>query len=305
MRAFATLLIAIVATQSACNRSIPQKDFESPEAAAAALAAAVQSDDPRALLEVLGEPAEPALKSGDPVQDKNSRARFLQAYTSAHALEAHAEGVSTLEVGTDRWPFPFPIVERDGRYRFDSAAGLEEVIDRRVGANELSAIQSCLAFVDAQREYYARNAQGDSLLHFAQKLASTEGRKDGLYWPTSGDELPSPLGEAFARARSEGYFEKGVSGATPYHGYVYRLLTAQGPHAAGGAYDYMVGDKLLGGFALMAFPVEYGSSGVMTFIVNHDGVVYSKDLGRTTATGVRLIETFDPDASWKREAAIE
>lgn len=305
MQAFATLLIVIVLTQAACSRSSQQKDFESPEAAAQALAAAVQSDESGALLEVLGRQAEPVLNSGDPVQDENSRDRFLQSYTGAHALQTNAEGVTTLEVGTDKWPFPFPIVQRDGRYRFDSAAGVEEIINRRVGANELSAIQSCLAFVDAQREYYARNADRDPLLHFAQKLASTPGRKDGLYWPTSGNELPSPLGEAFARARSEGYFKEGVTNATPYHGYVYHLLTSQGPHAAGGAYDYRVRDKMLGGFALIAFPVEYGVSGVMTFIVNHDGVVFSKDLGRTTAMGVQLIETFDPDPSWQREAAIE
>ena len=303
MRAFATLLIAIVVTQTACTGR--QQDFESAEAAAQALAAAVQSDEAGALLEVLGKEAEPVLNSGDPVQDKNSRARFLEAYASAHTLRADAAGVATLEVGADAWPFPFPIVRRDGRYRFDSTAGGEEVINRRVGANELATIQSCLAFVDAQREYYARNAAREPLLHFAQKLASTPGQKDGLYWPTSGTEPQSPLGEAFARARSEGYFEEGVGKATPFHGYVYRLLTSQGPHAAGGAYDYMVRDKLLGGFALIAFPVEYGVSGVMTFMVSHDGVVFSKDLGRTTATGVQLIETFDPDPSWQREAAIE
>ena len=305
MRAFATLLIAIVVTQTACDRSIPQKDFDSAEAAAQALAAAAKSDGSRALLEVLGKDAEPVLNSGDPVQDKNARERFLQGYASTHAIQTSPEGVTTLVVGADEWPFPFPIVQRDGRYRFDSAAGVEEIINRRVGSNELAAIQACLAFVDAQREYYARNAEGDSLLHFAQKLASTEGRKDGLYWPTSGNERPSPLGEAFARARGEGYFKEGVTSATPYHGYVYRLLTSQGPHAAGGAYDYMVRDKMLGGFALLAFPVEYGNSGVMTFIVNHDGIVFSKDLGEKTATQVQLMETFDPDPSWKREAAIE
>lgn len=305
MRAFATLLIVIALTQAACSQSSQQKDFASAEAAAQALAAAVQSEQSGALLQVLGRQAEPVLNSGDPVQDKNSRDRFLQAYASAHTLQSDAEGVTTLEVGTDAWPFPFPIVQHEGRYRFDSSAGVEEIINRRVGANELSAIQSCLAFVDAQREYYVRNAERDPLLHFAQKIASTPGRKDGLYWPTSGTELPSPLGEAFARARTEGYFKEGVTGATPYHGYIYRLLTAQGPHAAGGAYDYTVRGKMLGGFALLAFPVEYGVSGVMTFIVNHDGVVFSKDLGRMTPTAVQLIESFDPDPTWKREAAIE
>jgi hypothetical protein len=307
MRAFTALLIVIGVTQAACSRSISQKDFESPEAAAQALVAAVQSDQPRALLEVLGKDAEPMLRSGDPVQDENARRRFLQAYAGAHALATDTEGVTTLEVGTDRWPFPFPIVERDGRnrYQFDSAAGAQEIINRRVGANELSAIQSCLAFVDAQREYYVRNPERNSLLHFAQKLVSTAGRKDGLYWPTSDNEPPSPLGEAFARAHSEGYFKDGVPSTAPYHGYVYRLLTSQGSHAAGGAYDYRVRDQMLGGFALIASPAEYGVSGVMTFIVNHDGVVFSQDLGSLTATSVQLIESFNPGPGWLREAAIE
>jgi len=159
--------------------------------------------------------------------------------------------------------------------------------------------------VDAEREYYSRNPQGEPLLQYAQKLASSEGYKDGLYWPTTGDELPSPLGEQFARARSEGYFEQGVAASKGYRGYIYRLLTAQGPSAAGGAYDYLVKGKMLGGFALIAFPVEYGNSGVMSFIVNHDGVVYSKDLGPETAKAAGAIAAFDPDSSWKQEAAIE
>jgi hypothetical protein len=304
MRSLALILVFVIASQSACHREVQQKDFDSAEAAAQALVKALQSDEMQPVLEVLGGKTEPILNSGDPVQDSNSRARFLQAYADSNLLETDAAGVVTLKVGTDEWPFPFPIVSQGGRYRFDSGAGVEEIINRRVGANELSTIQSCLAFVDAQREYYMRNAEQDSLLHFAQKLVSTQGHKDGLYWPTSGAEAPSPLGEAFARARAEGYFKESAD-VTPYHGYVYRLLTSQGTHAAGGAYDYMVRDKMLGGFALMAFPAEYGFSGVMTFMVNHDGVVFSKDLGRTTPTAVLLIESFNPDPSWKREAALD
>ena len=201
------------------------------------------------------------VNSGDPVQDRNSREQFLQAYAAAHTLDSSAEGVTTLEVGADKWPFPFPIVQRDGRWHFDSTAGVEEIVNRRVGANELSTIQSCLAFVDAQREYYVRNAEQDSLLHFAQKLVSTDGQKDGLYWPTTGDEPPSPLGESFAQARSEGYFEAGR-----LHGYALPWLRLSifdraGTACRGGAYDYMVRDKMLGGFALIAFPAEYGASG--------------------------------------------
>jgi hypothetical protein len=305
MRALILLLIAVLITQASCDRTIKQKDFESAEAATQALVDALKSEKPRAPLEVLGKEAEPMLLSGDPVQDKNSHERFLQAYAKAHSLRKGKEGAITLEVGEDGWPFPFPIVQQDGRFRFDSAAGIEEIINRRVGANELSAIQSCLAFVDAQREYYARNPEQESLLAFAQKLVSSEGRKDGLYWPTAASDAPSPLGEGFARARSEGYLKKGISEATPYHGYLFRLLTSQGPNAKGGAYDYMVRDKLLGGFALIAWPADYGNSGVMTFIVNHDGVVFSQDLGAMTATAVRLIESFDPGPGWKREATIQ
>jgi hypothetical protein len=305
MRAFVTLLIVIAATQAACSRSVPQKDFGSAEEAAQALVAAAKSDDTDALLEVLGKDAEPVVSSGDPVQDKNSREQFLQGYAAAHTFDTSVADATTLEVGTDKWPFPFPIVHHEGRWKFDSAAGMEEIINRRVGANELSTIQSCLAFVDAQREYYVRNIEKDSLLQYAQKLVSTTGRKDGLYWQAAADEAPSPLGEAFAQARSEGYFKEGVTKSTPFHGYVYRLLKAQGPNAKGGAYDYVVQGKMIGGFALIASPAEYGTSGVMTFVVNHDGVVFSKDLGPDTVKAALAIETFDPDESWKREAVIE
>jgi hypothetical protein len=304
MRALAIVLITVAAL-AACSRSVPQRDFASAEEAVEALVSAARSIDARAVLEVLGEEAEPVVSSGDDVQDRSSRERFLEAYDEAHTLDARAEDVMTLEVGADGWPFPFPIVQRDGRWRFDSAAGVEEVLSRRVGANELATIQSMLAFVDAQREYYALNPESDALMHYAQRLISTEGRKDGLYWRTSGDAAPSPLGEEFAQARAEGYFIDDVSKATPFHGYVYRLLTSQGPNAPGGAYDYIVADRMLGGFALIAAPAEYGSSGVMTFLVNHDGVVYSKDLGVDTASAALAIESFDPDQSWKREASIE
>jgi hypothetical protein len=182
---------------------------------------------------------------------------------------------------------------------------VQEIINRRIGTNELSTIQSCLAFVDAQREYYVRNPERRPLMQYAKLLVSSPGKKDGLYWPTAGNEPQSPLGERFAQARSEGYFSEGPVKGQPFRGYIYRLLTAQGPNAAGGAYDYLVGDKLFGGFALIAFPADYNRSGVMTFIVNHDGVVYSKDLGTDTSKAALAIESFDPDPSWKREAAIE
>lgn len=304
MRVLVFLFILVTAAQAACSRSVHQKDFASADEAMQALASAARSDDTRALLEVLGNEAAPVVDSGDPVQDRNARQRFVAAYEALHALDDKVAGTATIEVGEDRWPFPIPLVQSNGRWHFDSTAGSEEVVNRRVGANELATIQSCLAFVDAEREYYARNPQQDALLHFAQKLVSTDGQKDGLYWPTTGDEGPSPLGEGFAQARAEGYFDNESSKHEPYHGYLYRLLKAQGPNAEGGAYDYIVGDKMLGGFALIAFPAEYGNSGVMTFMVNHAGVVFSKDLGADTAKVASAIESFDPDQSWKREASI-
>lgn len=302
MRVFGVMLVMVTA---ACNLATTQRDFASIDDAIGALVAAARSDDTRALVRVLGSEAEPALDSGDRVQDRNSRQRFVRAYEAGHTLSRDSTGATTLLVGADHWPFPFPLVQSDGRWRFDSEAGTEEIVNRRVGANELATIQSCLAFVDAQREYYRRNPQRGSLLQFAQRLVSTKGEKDGLYWPTSDGEAPSPLGPAFARAQSEGYFENAPAKNQPLRGYIYRLLTSQGPHAKGGAYDYLVGDKMIGGFAMIAVPAEYGRSGVMTFIVNHDGVVFSKDLGPDTHTVARDILSFDPDPTWRREAAME
>jgi hypothetical protein len=302
MRVLAVLLMIVTA---ACSREVTQRDFASIDDAVGALVAAARSDDTHALMKVLGKEAEPAVDSGDPVQDRNVRERFVQAYEAEHTLSRGTGGETTLMVGTDHWPFPFPLIQHNGRWRFDSAAGSDEIVNRRVGANELSTIQSCLAFVDAQREYYMRNPQRAALLQFSQKLISTKGQKDGLYWPTTGNEPPSPLGEGFARAQGEGYFEKGTSRSEPLRGYIYRLLTAQGPNARGGAYSYLVGGKMIGGFALIAVPAEYGRSGVMTFIVNHDGEVFSKDLGQETATVAKDIQTFDPDSTWQREAATE
>lgn len=304
MRVLIVILVATALLLSSC-RSSRQESFASPDVAVEALISAVEADGSRELLKVLGEEAERTIASGDEVQDKNARQRFLQAFARGHELHADADGTITLLVGPEGWPFPFPLVQRNQRWHFDTAAGTEEIISRRVGANEIATIQSCLAFVDAQREYFTRNPDNAPLLHYAQRLVSTEGRRDGLYWPRAEGEAPSPLGERFARARSEGYFKEGGAKGEPLRGYLYRLLTAQGPHAAGGAYDYFVGGKMIGGFALIAFPVEYGSSGVKTFIVNHDAVVFSKDLGPDTEKTASAIKAFDPDPSWSREAPIE
>jgi hypothetical protein len=191
------------------------------------------------------------------------------------------------------------MVKEEAGWRFDTAAGEEEVLSRRIGENELSTIETCLAFVDAQREYYSLNPDKSPLLHYAAQLMSSKGKRDGLYWETSEDEEPSPLGPFVAEARSEGY-KRNKAGRTPYHGYLYKLLTSQGANAPGGAYDYMAKGKLIGGFAMVAYPAEYGVSGVMTFLVNHDGVVYQKDLGPKTAAEAEKIAKFNPDDSWTK-----
>ena len=300
-----TRLFVIIASLAAplAFAAVPkdQQSFTSPEAAVQALVKAAQAKDSKALLRLFGPLGEPLIDSGDPVADKNARARFLERYKAANLLDKSDPAKVTLEIGEDKFPFAIPIASSDGHWYWDSASGVEEIVNRRVGENELKTIQSCLAFVDAQQEYYLRNVQKDPLQHYANKLISTEGKKDGLYWPTTGDEPPSPLGEEFVVARAEGYLWGGVYRGAPYHGYIYRMLTGQGSNAAGGAYNYVVNGELLGGFALIAFPAEYGSSGVMTFIVNQDGVVYSRDLGPATTDSAMAIREFNPDSMWKKE----
>lgn len=275
-----------------------QQSFPSPEAATQALIAALKSGGDTALLKVLGSSAKRLIDSGDATADKKGREGFVRRYEEANTLVKSGDTQAVLQIGKDEWPFPIPLVKVGDSWHFDTAAGQEEIIDRRIGRNELAAIQVCLAYVDAQREYYARNPDKATLLHYAQKGASRQGKRDGLYWDAGADETPSPLGSLFATARTEGYAGKGIKGR-PYHGYYYRILTAQGPDAAGGAYDYVVHGKMIGGFALVAYPATYDSSGVMTFIVNQDGVVFQKDLGPKAAAIARALKTFNPDSTWK------
>ena len=300
MRATILVLIASVVALSACARK-PQ-EFDSPEAAAQAMVEAAKSDGNGALLKLFGKDGEPLVDSGDEVADKNARERFLERYAEANSLDKSATEFAILEVGADKWPFPVPIVSEGGKWHFDTPTGVDELVNRRVGANELDTIQSCLAYADAQREYYMRNPENGPLLHYAGRLISTDGKKDGLYWPAGENEEISPLGEGFAQARAEGYEPKdGTMKGVPFHGYIYRMLTKQGTNAPGGAYDYVVNDQLLGGFAAIAFPADYGNSGVMTFMVSHDGLVYSKDLGPDTVKLAMAVDTFDPGPDWKKE----
>jgi hypothetical protein len=277
-----------------------QKRFSSPEEAAAALTAAAKAGDSKALLEVLGPDAADIVDSGDKVADQNALKRFVASYEKKHALEPSGDAKMTLATGEDDWPFPIPLVKEADGWRFDTAQGKEELIDRRIGRNELSAIEVARAYVDAQREYHERNPLGEPLPQYAQKVASTEGKRDGLFWVAKQGEPPSPLGPLVAAARGEGYAEAGKGKGIPYHGYYYHVLTAQGPDAKGGAYDYMAHGKMIGGFALVAYPADYGSSGVMTFLVNHDGVVFQKDLGPDTTEEVKAMKTFNPDSTWEK-----
>jgi hypothetical protein len=264
-----------------------------------ALLEAAKRNDTKSLLQVLGSEAQSFINTGDPVSDQASRARFVQAYEEAHTLVPSGDRRVILQIGQDAWPFPIPLVKNSTRWRFDAKEGKEEILNRRIGRNELDVIQVCLAYVDAQREYYMRNPQRLALPQYATKFMSTPGKRDGLYWATTTDEPPSPLGPLVAQARREGY-KRTAGKPIPYHGYYYTILTGQGPHAAGGAYDYRVRGQMIGGFALVAYPAQYGSSGIMTFIVNHDGVVYQKDLGPRTAALAQSMTRFNPDETWKQ-----
>jgi hypothetical protein len=295
----ALLAFAAARSPSVWAAVVAQKRFASAEDGVQALIAAAKAGDVKSMLDVLGPAARPLITSGDPVMDRHDRERLAQAYEESHSLVTSGETKTVLQVGKDDWPFPIPLVKDETGWRFDTQAGQGEILNRRIGRNELAVIEVCRAYVDAQREYYLRNPQGNALLQYAQQFASTEGKRDGLYWATEPGEEASPLGPLVAKARGEGY-KKGEGGKPiPYRNYYYRILKAQGPDAPGGAYDYVVNGQMLGGFALVAYPASWGNSGVMTFIVNHDGVVYQKDLGPNTAAVARAMRQFNPDSTWK------
>ena len=279
-----------------CAENDGQKAFKTPEAAGEALVAAAKANDTNALVAILGPESEDLVSSGDPVADESLRERFGAAYEQKHQWTSAPEGLQILEAGESDWPFPIPLGKTNDGWHFDTARGHQEILDRRIGRNELRAIQACLAFVDAEREYYARNPQGGTP-QYTQLIASTQGKKDGLFWKAAEGEDPSPLGALFAAARAEGYSAAQGSRA-PYQGYVYRVLGRQGDDAHGGAFDYVVDGAMTNGFALLASPAKYGASGVMTFLVNQTGVIYEKDLGPDTAEIAAKTEAFDPDVSW-------
>jgi hypothetical protein len=295
-RVTSTAVGAIVAVALLTSASQAQQAYPSPENAAAALAAAVKTGTRNAILKVLGRDAEDIVESGDDVADAEMRQRFLSAYDAKHSIKAEGNKKAMLILGGDDFPFPLPLVNNKGGWEFDPAAGRLEILYRRIGRNELDAVQTCLAFVDAQNEYAEKDRTGEGAGVYAQRIVSSPGKKDGLFWRDDRD--PSPLGELAAQASAEGY--KVGEQAAPYHGYYFRILKGQGSDAPGGTFYYVVKGKMIGGFALISYPAEYGNSGVMTFMVNHAGTVYQKDLGRRTAIFAKRMYLFDPDQTWKK-----
>ena len=278
--------------------------FATPEAAVAALASAVQSTNQPALRALFGSERD-ELVNPDPVLAANEFADFAAAFSETNHLARESETRRTLEVGRAAWPFPIPLVQKQGRWSFDTAAGKEEIVNRRIGRNEIETIKVVRAYVVAQREYATKDRDGDQVLEFAQKFVSTPGTKDGLYWPPDLDGELSPLGPLAAQAQAEGYSVKASKESAapePFQGYFFKVLTRQAASAPGGKYDYIINGNMIAGFALVAWPAEYGESGIMTFIVNQQGKVYQSDLGPKTAKTAAAIEAYDPDKTWSLSA---
>jgi hypothetical protein len=302
MKALSVALAILIGMHGAAFAAPAPKSFASLDEAVNALVAAIRGADRKALVEILGPQGNTLVWSGDDVADRAAFQRFVAAYDRGHRLEGGG-GQVVLYVGGDDFPFPIPLVPDGPRWLWDTDVGDDELLTRRIGKNELSAIQVCLAYVDAQHEYYSRG-HGTGLLEYAQRLDSSKGKHDGLFWETKPGERESPLGPLVARARAAGYPLPPRGGPIPYHGYFYRILFGQGPDAPDGAYDYVVRGHMIGGFALVAYPAAYGVSGVTTFIVNQDGVVYQKDLGARTPQVANAIKIYNPDSTWTEAETV-
>ena len=295
-------MTAISAGGSSSGTSLPQRVFASPEDAKQALVEAAKAKDRAALRAIFG-PVAQELEPGDPVEQANELDHFDRHVAEGVTLVKEGEAKAILVIGSSKWPFPVPVVRKDGSWRYDTEAGREEILNRRIGRNELSAIKVCRAYVEAQREYYAMpEPDGDQIPKYAQHMMSRPGHRNGLYWPTAPGEKESPLGPLVASAREEGYLKTrpaGERGPRPFHGYYFRILKRQGPSAAGGAFRYVINGNMVAGFALVAYPARWGVSGVMTFVVNQRGRVYQKNLGPNTAQIARRMKAYNPDLTWK------
>ena len=297
---FAVATVFSAPDSSAASKAKP-KAFASPEEAVKALVDAMKTGDKAQLSAIFGPDSGSLISSGDDVRDKAARERFLKDYEEKSSLEKKSDDEVILQVGKEDWPLPIPIRKKGSAWSFDVKAGKEELLSRRIGRNELNVIELLQAYVDAQREYAARDWDGDGVYPYAQKFRSTPGKKDGLYWDAGEGEEESPFGPLAARAAREGYAKAAKSGEkSPLHGYYFKVLKAQGKHAPGGPYDYVVKGNMILGFGLVAYPAKYGSSGIMTFIVNQEGVVYQKDLGRETSKAAEAMKRYDPDPTWRK-----
>lgn len=299
MAAISILMLTIVGigTGVAAQQS-GQKTFKSAAEASHALVAAVKSDDEPALLGILGSDAKSVISSGDSVEDKNDRAEFLQKYHQMHRLVTEPDGTTTLYIGAENWPTPIPLVHKGPAWYFDTPAGKQEILYRRVGKNELAAIAVCRELVDAEKEYFAQPHDGDSGQQYARKVYSDPGKQNGLYWQASAGQSESPIGPLVATAAGEGYTDGSDQSPKPFQGYYFRVLTSQ--KTAKGTRNYVVNGKMTGGFAFVAYPAEYRSTGVMTFLVDQEGIVYEKDLGPRTATLAKSLRSYERDASWRK-----
>lgn len=291
-------LFALLAatTQMVLAGPVGQESYASPEAAISGLVDAVKSGNKAKLGAILGSHGSKLISSGDAVADEHGREAFIKAYNESSKLVAEGDAEAVLVIGKDDWPFPIPLAKSDNAWKFDTKRGEQEILNRRIGRNELAAIQVCLAIVDAEREYAASHLDSEGLPQYASSIVSAPDKHDGLYWPANPGEPQSPLGPLMAAAASEGY----KPALAPYHGYYYRILAAQGKDAPGGEYEYFIKGRMIGGFAVVAYPARYRASGIKTFIVNHDGVVFEKNLGRDTVTIASKMAAYNPDSSWQR-----
>jgi len=297
-----SLFISASATESRAAEGL-QTRFPSPDEAAEALVAASRADDLKAMLAILGPGSKDVISSGDSVADNASREKFVAAYEQKHTLVAGTAGTMILHIGVDDWPMPIPIVKKGNSWGFDIGKGKKEILNRRIGRNELHVIDVIDAYVDAQHEYASKDCSGGGAVEFAQRFISSPGCRDGLFWETREGEEQSPLGPLIARAAQEGYTAEG--NLSPFHGYIFKILKGQGKHAKGGPYKYVVKDKMILGFALVAYPAEYGNSGVMTFVVNQEGIIFEKNLGKNTRRLAEAITVYNPDKSWKKVKVLE
>lgn len=295
---FVALSLAVSVSPLLAAQQSGQKTFGTAAEASHALVKAVQSDDEPALLSILGPDAKELISSGDPAEDKNNREEFVRKYKQMHRLVNEPDGTTTLYIGAENWPTPIPLVRNGDAWYFDTPAGKKEILYRRIGKNELGVIQVCREMVDAEKEYFSKPHDGESPQQYAEKLSSDPGKHNGLYWETSGGQPESPIGPLIAAAAADGNPENSAQKPAPFMGYYFRILTAQ--KTAKGSHSYIVDGKMTGGFAFVAYPAEYRSSGVKTFMVDQDGIVYQKDLGAHTATLAKTLNRYEHDASWRK-----